>query len=117
MQPGWHATTDKVRGRDTHQFPQFIPYKPVVLALEPVADVLVQGLSKVGELREIVAGDHRLFKFIQTAVELLGQGLAGVVANHGDVHGNQIPFKGGIPAALDGVPEILPGLFTKSLHT
>ena len=51
-------------------------------------DVLVQGLSKVGELREIVAGDYRLLKFIQTAVELPGQGLAGVVADHRDVHGD-----------------------------
>ena len=44
------------------------------------------------------------------------QYLAGSVADHRDVHRNQRPFKGGIPALLDSVPKALPGLFTKSIH-
>lgn len=76
----------------------------------------MQYLPEIRKLPEIIAAIDRIPKLIQIIVEHTTQYLAGSVADHRDVHRNQIPFKGGIPALLDSVPKALPGLFTKSIH-
>ena len=49
-------------------------------------------------------------------MEPLGQRPAGGVANHGNVHSDQIPLKGCFPAALNGFPQALPGFLPKAVH-
>ena len=75
----------------------------------------MQCLPEIRKLPKIIASIDRIPKLIQIIVEHTTQYLAGSVADHRDVHRNQIPFKGGIPALLDSVPKALPGLFTKSI--
>ena len=76
----------------------------------------MQCLPEIRKLPKIIASIDRIPKLIQIIVEHTTQYLAGSVADHRDVHRNQIPFKGGIPALLDSVPKALPGLFTKPIH-
>ena len=79
-------------------------------------DIVVQRLSKIRELAEVIARINRVPKFFKTAMELPAENTAGCVADHGNVHGNHIPFKGGVAALLDSIPQTLPGLCTKALH-
>lgn len=88
----------------------------IIFHAEPVVDIVMQCLPKIRKLPEIIASIDRIPKLIQIIVEHTTQYLAGSVADHRDVHRNQIPFKGGIPALLDSVPKALPGLFTKPIH-
>ena len=76
----------------------------------------MQCLPEIRKLPEIIAAIDRIPERIQIIVEHTTQYLAGSVTDHRDVHRNQIPFKGGIPALLDSVPKALPGLFTKPIH-
>ena len=56
-------------------------------------DIVVQRLSKIRELAEVIARINRVPKFFKTAMELPAENTAGCVADHGNVHGNHIPFK------------------------
>ena len=45
-----------------------------------------------------------------------GKGPAGRISHHRNIHCNQIPLKGGIPAALDGIPQALPRFLPEAFH-
>ncbi len=79
-------------------------------------DIVVQGIPEIRELRKIILVMHRLLKFLQVTVEHPGKGPAGRISHHRDIHGDEIPLKGGIPAALDGIPQTLPGFLPKAFH-
>ena len=76
----------------------------------------MQRLAKVRQLLEVILTVNGLLKLLQAAVELPGQRPTGGIADHGDVHSNQIPLKGRLPAALNGFPQTLPGLLSEALH-
>ena len=79
-------------------------------------DIVVQGIPKVGELRKIILPMHCVLKFFQVTVEHPGKGPAGRIPHHRDIHGDEIPLKGGVPAALDGIPQALPRFLPKAVH-
>lgn len=76
----------------------------------------MQCLPEIRKLPEIIAAIDRIPKRIQVIMEYTTQYLAGSIADHRNVHRNQIPLKGGVSALLDSVPKALPGLFTKPIH-
>ena len=79
-------------------------------------DIPVQRFSEVRELCKIKALAHGRFKFRKVSAEPLADSPAGCAAHHGNIHSGQILLKGGNAAVLDGVPKILPGFFSKTLH-
>lgn len=113
-----HIGADRRRliGLNAHQPPQLRPDRPVFLAAEPLMDIPVQRFSEVRELCKIKDLAHGRFKFRKVSAESLADGLAGDAAHHRNIHSSQILLKGGNAAVLDGVPEVLPGLFSKALH-
>ena len=97
-----------LRRRYVQDLPHPGPEIPVVLALEPGVDVGMQRFPEVGKLREVVLCADGGLELVKTAVEYPAQRFTGGAADHGNVHGDQKPLEGGVPAPLDGFPEIAP---------
>ena len=76
----------------------------------------MQRLSKIRKLSEVIAPIDGIPEFVQTAVKFPTKDLAGGIADHRDVHGDNIPLECRAAALLDGVPKPLPGLFTETVH-
>ncbi len=103
-------------GLDVYQLLHLEPHTVVVLVPEPFIDVLVLDLPEIRKLGEVILRINGIREGIQAPAEHLSQSLACGAADHGNVHGDQKPLKGGLPAPLDGIPKAAPGGFPKALH-
>ena len=76
----------------------------------------MQSISEIRKLCKIILMMYCILEFLQAPMKLSAKRAAGCVPHHGNIHSNQITLKSRVPAALDRIPEPLPGFLSKAFH-